>query len=133
MNIQSKLNQLFSIIKSLAKSATFVPSLLVLVIFQSVFATTYYWGADGAGSGATGGTGTWDTNSLLWRDTTSTGTLSLWPNTDPNADIAQLAGTAGKITLNTSSVSINVNKIVFGTTGYTIAGPGRSMGSTLET
>ncbi len=90
---------------------------------HSANATTYYWDVDGAGSAATGGSGTWDTSSSLWRNGSSTETLSTWPNTDPNTDIAQLAGTGGTITLNSSLVNINVNKIVFGTTGYTIAGP----------
>ena len=99
-------------------------ALLLNLTTPSVFATSYYWDADGATSGATGGTGTWDASSSLWRNGSSTGTLSAWPNTNPNnVDTAQLAGTAGTLTLNSSSVNINVNNITFGTTGYTIAAP----------
>ena len=123
MNIQSKSSRRFSF-TSLAKSATFVPVLLVLVTAQSVFAIDFYWDANG-GTEGTGGAGTWDASSSFWRSGSAGGTLSLWPNTDPNnADTAQLEGTAGTLTLNTASVNINVNKIVFGTTGYTIAAPG---------
>ena len=99
-------------------------ALLLNLTTPSVFATSYYWDADGATSGATGGTGTWDASSSLWRNGSSTGTLSAWPNTNPNnVDTAQLAGTAGTLTLNSSSVNINVNNITFGTTGYYLAAP----------
>lgn len=85
--------------------------------------TSYFWDADGDTSAATGGSGTWDTGSSLWRNGTATGTLEQWPTTDPSTAYAQLAGTAGTLTLNSDSVNLNLNRIVFGTTGYEIKGP----------
>ena len=101
-----------------------VAVLAALLITEVARATSYYWDTDGASTSATGGAGIWDASSSLWRISSSTGTLSLWPNTNPgNADTAQLAGTAGTLTLNSSSVNINVNAITFGATGYIIAPP----------
>ncbi len=84
-------------------------------------AGTYYWDADADNSTATGGGGTWDVTSSLWRDSSDTGALVAWPNTD--ADQAVLAGAAGTLALNGNSSDININKITFGATGYTIAAP----------
>jgi len=89
----------------------------------SASAVTYYFDADGATTTATGGNGTWDATSSIWRNGTSTGTLSAWANAAGNSDIANLAGTAGTLTLNSDSVNINVNQIVFGITGDVIAAP----------
>ncbi len=88
----------------------------------SASAVTYFFDADGATTAATGGNGTWDAASLLWRSGTSTGTLSAWTNGSPNSDTANLAGNVGTLTLNSGSVNINVNKIVFGVNG-TVAAP----------
>lgn len=85
--------------------------------------TSYFWDADGAASAGTGGSGIWDTGSSLWRNGTATGPLEQWPSTDPSTAYAQLAGTAGTLTLNSDSVNLNLNRIVFGTTGYEVAGP----------
>lgn len=107
-------------------SARFSRSLLsgVLLAAGSAHAQTiFHWDADGDASTDTGGPGTWDTGSSLWRSESATGTLAPWPNTDPNADIAQLEGSAGTVTLNSDSVNLNLNRIVFATTGYEIAGP----------
>lgn len=82
-----------------------------------------FWDADGATSAATGGAGTWDDSSPEWRTGSATGAIAPWPNTAVNGDSAQLAGTAGTLTLNAGSVNINVNDLTFGTAGYIINGP----------
>jgi len=105
------------------KSAAAVLALFFGAAVPTAQATSYYWGASGI-SPAAGATGTWDATSSLWFNGSTTGTLGVWPNTSVNTDAAQLAGTAGTLTLNSSSVNINVNKITFGTTGYMIAAPG---------
>src|SRR3954466_5003815 len=90
----------------------------------SARAATYYWDADGATSAGTGGAGVWDITTPLWPlNAPATGTLTTWPNTAPNADTANFSGTTGTVTLNSNSDNINVNQIVFGTTGYTVAAP----------
>ena len=83
--------------------------------------TLLYWDADGATSAATGGTGTWDTTSPLWRNTTATGTLQAYDNTSPSTVTANLSGTAGTVTL-ASGTTINVNSLVLGTQSYVLAG-----------
>ena len=86
--------------------------------------TDLYWDADGATTAATGGTGTWNTSSALWRLTTATGSLQNYDNTSPSVITAHLGGTAGTLTI-ASGVTINVNSLVFdaGATGnYTLAG-----------
>ncbi len=84
--------------------------------------TVLFWDADGDGSSATGGTGIWDTSSLLWRPGSSTGTpLQYWTNESPSTLTADLAGGSGTLTV-ASGTTINVNAIVFGVTGDTIAG-----------
>ena len=85
--------------------------------------TTFHWDADGDATTGTGGPGIWDAASSLWRNGIETGPLAPWPNTDPAVDTAQFAGTAGKVTLNSDSVNLNITRIVFATTGYEIAGP----------
>lgn len=108
-------------------SARFSRSLLsgiLLAAASSAHAqTTFYWDADGDATTGTGGPGTWDAASSLWRNGTDTGPLAPWPNTDPAVDTAQFAGTAGKVTLNSDSANLNITRIVFATTGYEIAGP----------
>jgi len=90
-------------------------------------AQSYFWDADGDTTGATGGTGNWNTASLLWRLSSSTGTLVAWPNTGPNID-AFLEGTAGTLTLTTGVISVNditVNPTSAGT--YTITGVNQTL------
>lgn len=91
--------------------------------------TTFYWDADGDSTEDTGGSGTWDASSSLWRNGSNIGALEQWLNTDPATDFVQLAGTAGTLTLNSDSVNLNINRITFGTTGYEIAGPGLDAGT----
>ncbi len=101
------------------------PALFIaaLIASHSAPAASFFWDADGAATTVTGGAGVWDVSSSLWRSGTSSGALSLWPNTLVNTDAAQLAGTAGTLTLNSSSVNLNVNKVTFGVTGYVLAAP----------
>ena len=88
----------------------------------SAASAVLFWDADGDNTTATGGSGTWDTSSLLWRPGSATGSpLQNWTNDTPNTFAADLAGTAGTVTI-ASGTTINVNAIVFGTTGYTVTG-----------
>ena len=104
------------------KLKTLAVSSVAILAMQSASATSFYWDANGGTTG-TGGTGVWDTASSSWASGSAGGALSTWTNTAVNTDSAQLAGTAGTLTLNTSSTHINVNNLTFGTTGYSIAGP----------
>jgi len=108
-------------------SARFSRSLLsgiLLAAASSAHAqTAFFWDADGDATTDTGGPGTWDISSTLWRSGDNSGPLAQWPNTDPAVDSAQFAGTADTVTMNGDSQDILVNLIQFGTTGYTIAGP----------
>lgn len=96
---------------------------LALVAAGAARAADFYWDADGASSGTIGGTGAWDTSSLLWRSYNSTGTLGAWSNSGSNND-ALLQGTAGTLTLN-SGISVNdISVAPSSGTSYTIAGTG---------
>ena len=96
----------------------------ILATTQPASALVFYWDANGAAAG-TGGAGTWDGSASLWASGAAGGPLSAWPNTEPNADSAQFAGTlgTGMVTLNSDSTDINVNNITCSTGGYTIAAP----------
>lgn len=101
-------------------SLSFAPLIIWSGLATSASATDLFWDADGASSAATGGTGTWDTTSSLWRATTNTGTLQAYTNTNPSPVVAQFGGTAGTVTL---SGTVNVGGMTFGSGGgYTIAG-----------
>lgn len=52
-------------------------------------AAEYFWDPDGAASSTVGGSGTWDLTSSLWRISSTTGSLTAWPNLD--ADTAAFA------------------------------------------
>ncbi len=77
-----------------------------------------FWDADGDATTSTGGAGTWDTTSSLWRPGSATGTpLQTWLN-DGSAD-AIFGGTAGTVTLGTS---IDANSVQFtGSGAYTLS------------
>ena len=81
-------------------------------------AATFVWDADGATTTATGGTGSWDTSSSLWRSGGVFGTLGAWNNT-PTDSTAILGGTAGTLTF---GGSIAANQLLFSTTGYILSG-----------
>ena len=73
--------------------------------------TTYYWDANGNSSG-TGGTGTWG-SSNVWRANSSGGTLGSWANNNN----AVFGGTTGTVSW---ASNINVRRITFGVSGYTL-------------
>ncbi len=87
------------------------------VLTTHAIAVDLYWDADGNTSAVTGGTGTWDTTSSLWRNGSSTGTLQAYDNSSPSGVIAQFGGTAGAVNV---SGTLNVGGITFGVGGYTL-------------
>jgi autotransporter-associated beta strand protein len=77
----------------------------------------YYWDATNPidASPGSGGTGNWNTtagNTVWW---VSGGSDSIWAN----GNIANFAGTAGTVTVNTA---VTANGLTFATSGYTIGG-----------
>lgn len=86
--------------------------------FGSVTAqTALFWDQNGATSG-TGGTGNWGTANT-WRAVSDTGTLQNWDNT--GTATANLGGTAGIITIDTSlSSGVTMAGLNVSTNGYTI-------------
>jgi autotransporter-associated beta strand protein len=102
----------------------FLPVFLLLPILN-VQATSFFWDANGAISGA-GSSGVWDASSSLWRNGSLVGALGNWPNTGVNTDAAVFTNAPGLVSLNSSSININVNSVIFtnGSSGYLIAPPG---------
>jgi autotransporter-associated beta strand protein len=101
-------------------SLTFAPLIIWSGLAASATATDLFWDADGATSAATGGTGTWDITSSLWRIGSNTGSLQTYTNTNPSPVIAQFGGTPGTVTV---SGTVNVGGITFGSGGgYNITG-----------
>ncbi len=99
---------------------------------QTVLGATYYWDADGIAAGnnavlgtALGGTGSWDTSSLLWYNS-ATNTDVAWPNS--LSDTAIFSGTAGTVTL--AGAGVNAVSLQFLTTGYTLGGAALTLGGT---
>ena len=82
-------------------------------ILSNADAASLSW--DQAGSGALGGTGTWDTSNTNWWDGATDGA---WATNTITGDTAVFAGTAGTVTL---GVNINALGLTFNTVGYTIA------------
>lgn len=109
--------------KPIRFSRVFLAGFLLAAANSAQAQTTFFWDADGDATLDTGGSGIWDKASSLWRSDSSTGTLAQWPNTDPAVDYAQLEGMAGTLTLNSGSENIHINRIVFSSSGYEIAGP----------
>jgi autotransporter-associated beta strand protein len=102
------------------------PVVLSLTAASQLSAATYFWDADAEGSAATGGAGTWDTTSALWRFGSPTGALSTWPTQGSNHD-AFLGGTAGTLTL-ASAVRVNDIEVTPSPAGtYAIAGPSQTL------
>lgn len=102
---------------------------LILTILSalsiSVQASTLYWDINGATAGL-GGTGNWTTTGATW-STSSAGTTTTasgaWSSTGTGAtNEASFQGTAGQVTL--SSSSIYANNVTVGTTGYTFYNSG---------
>jgi autotransporter-associated beta strand protein len=71
----------------------------------------FYWDPNNTGGSGSGGTGSWDSSDTYWFNGSSD---VVWV---PNY-IANFAGTAGTVTLNTSEVA---NGLAFTTTGYTLS------------
>ncbi|HSH39583.1 MAG TPA: autotransporter-associated beta strand repeat-containing protein [Chthoniobacterales bacterium] len=83
--------------------------------------TSQYWDINGSASGF-GGTGTWDTVTPNWNDSTGTGTAAPWTN----GNNAFFQGTAGTVTL-TSGLNASAWNVTVG--GYTFTGGELSVGS----
>jgi autotransporter-associated beta strand protein len=86
--------------------------------------STLYWDADADTSSATGGNGTWDTTSSLWRPDSGTGSpLQPWNN--DGTTVAVLSGTAGTVSLgaNISAASLQLGS----SDSYTINGGGNAL------
>ncbi len=92
-----------------------------MAVCSSVSAATLYWDADGSITAATGGNGVWETTLPLWHVGSPTGSLQTWTDSTGTSDIADFAGTAGTVTLNTS---LGASGLIFGTTGYSLSGAG---------
>ncbi|MCP5559948.1 MAG: autotransporter-associated beta strand repeat-containing protein [Verrucomicrobiaceae bacterium] len=94
---------------------------------QPLRAANLYWDADATSAGNLvdgtnlGGTGTWDTTTANWWDTSA---LGAWPNTA--ADVAIFSGplSTGAPTLYTVTLGsgLTANKLIFNRGGYTLAG-----------
>jgi autotransporter-associated beta strand protein len=85
----------------------------------SFAASSLIWDADGTAGGSTGGTGNWNTTSLLWN---KSGSMVAWINA--NNDIAIFGSTAGTVTL---TEAITTGGLTFNTDGYTLAGNGNTL------
>lgn len=103
---------------------TFVSTLRRLGLLAALAAGTaslpaaiYYWDANG-GTAGTGGTGTWNGSSALFRAGSTGGALQAWPNTDPSGDEVVFGGTAGTVTV-ASSYTVSVNRLTF-SSNYTL-------------
>ncbi len=95
------------------------PLLAIFLLPAFSPAATLTWDADGTAGGSTGGTGNWNTTSLLWN---SSGVMKAWVNA--NNDVAVFGGTAGTVTL---TEAITAGGLTFNTDGYTLAGNGNSL------
>jgi fibronectin-binding autotransporter adhesin len=79
-----------------------------------------YWDVNGTAIGL-GGTGAWDTSSLLWNPSSDgvTGPMASWNDAAVGGDNAIFNGTAGMVTLAGPTTAHN---LTFGVAGYTLAG-----------
>ncbi len=78
-------------------------------------AVTFWWDGNGSTAGL-GGSGVWDTSSVLWRSALSTDPLTTWPNNSPSLDEAIFDGTAG--TLTNTAGTLHVNDLTFRSNGF---------------
>jgi len=92
--------------------------LATVLAASSVQAQSLLWDGSGVGTaGAQGGAGSWDMNATAnWWDGSAN---VVWPDTGTNND-ASFAGTAGAVSIS----SVTANDLTFGSTGYTLEGPG---------
>ncbi|MEX0777045.1 MAG: autotransporter-associated beta strand repeat-containing protein [Phycisphaeraceae bacterium] len=89
-------------------------------------AINYYWDADGAVTTATGGTGTWDTTTQLWRSPLVTDPLTTWVNATTAIAFfgTTNGGTAGTVTI-ADGTTINLTQVFFqNSAGYELAATG---------
>jgi len=87
---------------------------------SSLCAADLFWnGANNSASPAAGGTGNWNTANN-WRSGTATGSQATWSNIDN----ATLAGTAGTVTIN--STSVTASAVTINTGGYVITSTANS-------
>ncbi len=99
--------------------------LLSLFAVQSADAqANLTWDVNGATAG-TGGTGTWDTTSLIWFNGS---TFQAWNNA--TFDNGVFGGTVGTVTVGTP---INVHNLTFNVTGYSVNGGTLTLGGTTPT
>jgi len=89
-----------------AAFAAFIP--------QVATAASLVWNADNAVGDPVGGTGVWDTAATSWDNA---GAMQAWNN--GGNDTAIFGGIAGTVTLGTP---VTAGRLIFNTTGYTIAG-----------
>lgn len=91
------------------------PKTLFVVLASSlpVTATPLIWDSDGTTGAPSGGTGTWDTTSLLWDNA---GTMQTWNS--GATDTAIFGGTAGTVSL--AAGGVTANGLQFDTTDYII-------------
>lgn len=87
----------------------------------SAHAQSLYWDPTG-GSPASGGTGTWDNSSALWRDGSPTGSLQAWAS----GATAFFGGTAGNVTVTSDGVTADVIQFT-NSTGYLLPGSGGTL------
>jgi fibronectin-binding autotransporter adhesin len=96
---------------------TAAAGLAALLATPAALAANLFWDANGE-TGGTGGVGTWDTTSSLWRLDSDVGSLQTYTNTVGDMT-ANFGGTAGAVTI-LSGLTVNANAVNFTTSGYTI-------------
>ncbi|WP_246677279.1 MULTISPECIES: autotransporter-associated beta strand repeat-containing protein [unclassified Mesorhizobium] len=94
-------------------------------------AADLYWDVNGTAVGL-GGTGAWNTSSLLWNPSSDgvTGPMASWNNAAVGGDNAFFNGTAGTVTL---AGPMTAHNLTFGVAGYTIAGSTLTLTGTTPT
>src|SRR5262245_60667361 len=86
-------------------------------------ASTYTWDADGVAP-QDGGSGTWDTSSLLWFNSTTTA-YSAWNTGNVGALSTAFGGTGGTVTIaNGAILAVGSSTISFTATGYDVQSAG---------
>lgn len=101
---------------------------IVVSLSGSAFSADLYWDANGA-AGGTGGSGDWNTTSVIWQNGAEAGGLLAWTN----GNVAVLGGTYGTLSTRTG-ITVNglrVNSTASGTAPYIIQnGTGGTFGFT---
>lgn len=94
-------------------------AILSACLCHPLAAASLTWDADGTSGSPTGGTGPWDTTSLLWNNGTS---MVAWSNAAGNQ--ATFGGTGGTVTLGEAITAVGMT---FASSGYTIVGGGNML------